>query len=77
MFHKERLNAERRGRLTDDKTKKTEDLELSERTEDLELSESKAGKVMGGQTMPIRARHTPKKGTSSSPKPLHGSMPHE
>lgn len=63
--------------MADGKTKKTEALELSERTEDLELSESKAGEVKGGRTLPIRGRHTRKKGTSSSPKPLHGSMPHE
>lgn len=66
-----------KGEDVDDKTKKTEDFELSVTRDDLELSESKAGEVKGGQTMPIRARHTRKKGASSSPKPLHGSMSHE
>lgn len=53
--------------------------------EDLELSQSNAGEVKGGRT-PIErdggvprglATHKRKKGATSTPKPLHGSIGHE
>jgi hypothetical protein len=63
--------------VADDKTKKAEDLELSE---------SKAGEVKGGRVeggggsgSPGRATavHKSRKRRGSTAKPLHGSMGHE